>query len=350
MTKTDYPSSRIAILDPLRGIAALAVMWFHFTNGGHLLDKGSVINGWLKYSGQYGWAGVDFFFVISGFVLPYALFKGKYRLRNFGKFLLKRLIRLEPPYLVSLAAIILLLLIAPLVPGYGGDAFSIEWSRLLLHLGYLNTYFGYESYNPVYWTLAIELQFYLGIALLFPLLVSERRWLRSMFPLVLMAMSLIPCQESIIFRYLPLFVFGIVCFQYFIDAIGFRLWLMLMILAAAFSFSALGIVATSAGLMAALTIAWSKHESFDPNIFGQKFWRVLAWAGTISYSLYLIHVPIGGRIVNIGTRFADNQLAVVITLLLAIALTLLAAWILYRLIEKPSQKHSASLKFSRSTV
>lgn len=148
--KDDTSSSRIAVLDPLRGIAALAVMWFHFTHGGQLLDKESLVNTWLKISGQFGWAGVDFFFVISGFVLPYALYKGKYRLQHYGKFLFKRLIRLEPPYLVSLVIIILLLLLAPLVPGYSGQDFSWDWPRLLLHIGYLNSYFGYEAYNPVY--------------------------------------------------------------------------------------------------------------------------------------------------------------------------------------------------------
>lgn len=341
------PATRVSVLDPLRGMAALAVMWFHFTNGGHLLDNSSLMNDWLKDSGKFGWAGVDFFFVISGFVLPYALYKGKYRLQNFGTFLLKRLVRLEPPYLASLAIIILLLVLAPLVPGYQGEAFNLGIPRLLLHLGYLNSYFGYESYNPVYWTLAIELQFYLGIALLFPLVINENKWIKMLVPLALLAVSMIPSRDGIIFPYLPLFVFGIACFQHFIGAITTRLWLVLMVLATVVSFLALGLIATSAGILAALVIALSEQGFSSQNKPALLLWRALTWAGTISYSLYLIHIPIGGRIVNIGSRFADSQLGVMLTLLLAIIISLVSAWVLYVVIEKPSQKYSASLKFAR---
>lgn len=308
---------------------------------------GGGVSDWLKYSGVYGWAGVDFFFVISGFVLPYALYKGKYRLQHYGKFLFKRLIRLEPPYLVSLVIIILLLLLAPLVPGYSGQDFSWDWPRLLLHIGYLNSYFGYEAYNPVYWTLAIELQFYLGIALLFPLAVSESPWKKVVLPIGLLAASLIPSGEVIIFRYLPLFVFGVVCFQYRIDALSTRLWLALISVAAVAAFFSLGMVATCAGLLASLAIVLSKWRTFRPARFGQYVWQFLSWAGTISYSLYLIHIPIGGKIVNIGARFADNSLAVIATLLVAIGASLFSAWLLYVLIEKPSQRYSASLRFEK---
>src|SRR6266496_2565885 len=62
---------RVEIVHCLRGLAAVAVCWFHFT--GHSL-------GLLKQSGVYGWLGVEVFFVISGFILPYALYSSGYRM------------------------------------------------------------------------------------------------------------------------------------------------------------------------------------------------------------------------------------------------------------------------------
>src|SRR3954470_23823868 len=78
-------SMRIPVLDPLRGIAALAVTWFHFTNG----RPGYLPSGLLKSSGSFGWLGVEVFFVISGFVIPYALWGAGYRIERLGRFMLK---------------------------------------------------------------------------------------------------------------------------------------------------------------------------------------------------------------------------------------------------------------------
>ena len=88
---------RVEILEPLRGLAALAVAWFHFTNATGLLPEG-----WLRASGRYGWLGVEVFFVISGFIIPYSLFNAGYRFpRHAGRFILKRIVRLDPPYIAA---------------------------------------------------------------------------------------------------------------------------------------------------------------------------------------------------------------------------------------------------------
>src|SRR5437667_5652566 len=109
---------RMAVVDSLRGIASLGVAWFHITNGGHLLNAG-----WLKSSGAFGWLGVEMFFVISGFIIPYAMFCGDYRLkRNFGTFVLKRVIRLDPPYLVAILISVGLWYMSARTPGFRGSA------------------------------------------------------------------------------------------------------------------------------------------------------------------------------------------------------------------------------------
>lgn len=96
--KLGYLSS----LDLLRGLAALAVCYFHFTHGNpEFLSKSNV----LYVSGRFGFLGVDVFFVISGFVIPYAMYRGSYNLKEFGAFLLIALImifvKFDKRYLVA---------------------------------------------------------------------------------------------------------------------------------------------------------------------------------------------------------------------------------------------------------
>jgi len=97
-------TSRVEIIDSLRGLAAFAVAWVHFTNGGNLIQAG-----WLKTSGAYGWLGVEVFFVISGFIIPFSLYHSGYRFpSHVGRFIFKRILRLDPPYLVTIALTIVL--------------------------------------------------------------------------------------------------------------------------------------------------------------------------------------------------------------------------------------------------
>ena len=58
------PNQRIGIVNALRAFAALAVAWGHFVAG-----QGK----YLGMSGKYGYLGVDIFFVISGFIIPWSL-------------------------------------------------------------------------------------------------------------------------------------------------------------------------------------------------------------------------------------------------------------------------------------
>ena len=58
---------RLPTLDALRGVASLAVMWFHFTLQPYLSNDA------IRRSGKYGWLGVEVFFVVSGFVIPYTM-------------------------------------------------------------------------------------------------------------------------------------------------------------------------------------------------------------------------------------------------------------------------------------
>jgi peptidoglycan/LPS O-acetylase OafA/YrhL len=81
---------RIKELDGLRGIAVLAVIHYHYF-------------GWLPITGaEYGWLGVDLFFVLSGFLISSILLELRDKERYFTIFYSRRALRIFPPYFLGL--------------------------------------------------------------------------------------------------------------------------------------------------------------------------------------------------------------------------------------------------------
>ena len=143
---------KINVITQLRGIAALSVFLFHF-----VCVSGDFIKNELARSiFQYGKYGVQFFFVISGFVITYSMAKGEYKLQKAFTFFKKRVIRVEPPYLVVLILTVGLLYLKSLL-GLAKSGEQVPGiSQILLHVGYLIPYSKYEWHSIVFWTLAIE--------------------------------------------------------------------------------------------------------------------------------------------------------------------------------------------------
>ena len=88
----------------LRGIACLGVCIMHFS--------GTIDSKNLHEITKYGGYGVPIFFAISGFILPYSLDRSSYQIRDFFPFILKRIIRLEPSYIISILGLLLLSMLA----------------------------------------------------------------------------------------------------------------------------------------------------------------------------------------------------------------------------------------------
>ncbi|MBM3798223.1 MAG: acyltransferase [Acidobacteria bacterium] len=324
-------SGRLLTLDCLRGIAAFAVLWFHFTNG----NAEFLPQGVLKSSGRYGWLGVEVFFVISGFILPYALQRAGYQSADFFRFVWKRILRLDPPYIVCIALVLVLNFASTLVPGFRGQPFQFDSVQILLHLGYLNALFGYEWVNVVFWTLAIEFQFYLLVALLFPLISHSSLAVRAGVCLVLAMTAFLLPSEKLVFHYLFLFLIGIFAFQIKGGLLGSaRLQVAGWALLAAGAWFTLGDIIAIAGTMTGLLIV---HARLNAS------W--LLFLGQISYSLYLLHVPIGGRIINLGSRFAHGPMEQVLVLALAVTISIGAAFLFHRWVELPAQRWSSAVRF-----
>src|SRR5262249_5157732 len=79
-----------------------------------------------------------------------------------------------------------------------------------------------------------------------------------------------------------------------------------------------------------------------------EFGKLAIFLGSMSYSLYLVHVPIGGRIINLGKRFGEGSFYEFVIVALALLGSLVAAMLLHRFVEIPTLK--ASRKIGRPQV
>jgi peptidoglycan/LPS O-acetylase OafA/YrhL len=154
--------SRLQSLQGLRGLAALAVVLFH-------ADLGQVISGHPSRLGpvaEFGWMGVDLFFVLSAYLLgPRFFVDGPPK----GRFWAERFLRVAPAYYVAcLVAAVMLLTTFP-----GVLRPDLAWTNLVfLQNARVETW---GSLNVVFWTLAIEMQFYLVLPWM-GRLFGGRRW------------------------------------------------------------------------------------------------------------------------------------------------------------------------------
>ena len=85
------------LLDGLRGVAALLVVVYHVFEGLFPVANNGAVISWLNH----GYLAVDFFFMLSGFVMGYAYDDRLGRTMSGGSFLLRRLIRLHPMMLIA---------------------------------------------------------------------------------------------------------------------------------------------------------------------------------------------------------------------------------------------------------
>ena len=335
---TSRSSNQIPIFDPLRGTAAIAVCLFHFTRDGRTLDATDIV----AIIGSFGWLGVDAFFVISGFVIPYSMYLRSYKMRDSAPFLVRRLKRLEPPYFASIFIIIALPLISMLVPGFRGNPPGFTWPQLAAHVAYLNAILGYSWINPVFWTLAIEFQYYIFAAIAFPLLTHPRNIIcRLSAPAIALIGFAGSSNKALLPHWLPLFALGMVGFQFYVSRLTLLSFLPILVLCGAISHTVVGTQETVVGLLTVGLILLTRDRPVP------KLLKPLSFLGTISYSLYLLHEPVGNRIFNLAGRLPPSIAKPHPVLIAGLGGSILIAYGFWRIVEEPSQRWAKMSKWPR---
>ena len=332
---TKPQNANIASIELLRGLASAVVCLYHFTNGNNNFISEA---NWIKAITGKGWLGVEIFFVISGFIIPYSMARSHYRWRDFPLFILKRWARIDPPFWLSILFVLGLNVLATLwlVP-----SFNVSWSRLLLHFGYLIPFFPPNQWlNGVYWTLGVEFQYYILVALLYPLLFHKRSVYFWLTAVGLLTITIFTHQPAFFFDYSMFFILGFALFRRFDGQLKpweFYLFSAIVFWIIEYKFSLQYLVA---GFIPWLLLA------FWPNLKV----RGLRWLGMISYSLYLIHLPLGKKLIPLAARYIEGDGPRLVFVIFLFAFTLLLAYGFYQLIERPAMRWSKLVHYGERGV
>ena len=165
----DYEINHIKVLDGIRALAIIIVVWYHFWQQSWIIPTIGSIN--LDFIPRYGFLLVDMLILLSGFCLflPYArsmIYKEK--ILDTKTFYVNRIARIIPSYFVSMIiSIIFIVILSTSI----NPAFFIK--DTITHLLFTNNFF-YDTlvssnYMVVLWTVSVEVQFYL----VFPYLAKK---------------------------------------------------------------------------------------------------------------------------------------------------------------------------------
>ena len=377
MTST-ATSSRLSSIDALRGVAALGVVLYHAV----LQTPNPIPNNLFRWPVQaihflssFGYIGVFLFFVISGFCihLQWARSRaaGNSQPPAFFKFWKRRVRRLYPPYIVALAAFLLMTAYSIGIDVTHFFVYDVVMHVLMLHN--LDPHTCY-SINGVFWTLAIEEQLYLAY---FLLLFLRRRWGWGVTLLVCAFSRVawfffshivwlytgvgIPVPEGALSHWFT-WALGAIAVEAFFGVVELPRWCRSLALGVSAIVIA-SVISTSLSsipkdtllhdgawlLMHPLwgfgffvvvnrAVGWEREHNYARSlgrfIGSERMPRLVQMAATVgvfSYSLYLTHE----LVIMQSWRFTTSLPSILNTLLVLTPATILFAWVFYGLFEKP---------------
>ena len=320
-------------LDYLRFIAAAAVMLFHYlANGPRHSKTGSLpIGGLVQAIAEYGYLGVDVFFLVSGFVILFSA--GRSRPDQFA---VSRAVRLWATFALcmTLTAVAKNLWAAP------DD--HVGLIRYLVNLTMVPAWLGVQPVDGVYWTLALELLFYAAVFVVLALgqMHRIRGILTGWIGLLVAARAASAVWDlpsiPLLGGYFDLFAAGCVLALMRREGADRLLWILLAVSVALVlqGVHARAIVlaadrttnpAVAAAVVAVSLIPFLVFMRRGPNL------PLARDVGRITYPLYLLHAHIG----YIALRALDMPVWIEVPLVAAVAIA--AAWLVYRLFEGPTE-------------
>lgn len=358
MTSLSTPTNnRLAFADGLRGFAALWVVLYHMAEGHHIDTIKATIPSFLFTPiFEWGHLGVAIFFVLSGFVMGLTAYNVVFDRQNALKFIARRLLRLVPPYYFAILFALFFLFIKAKATG---TTFSPpDTETLLHHLLFTQGLFNAPYINVVFWTLCIEVQFYIAFALLLwasnalkqvinqPHLrfytITATSTLALLWPLRMI--------ETIFWQG------GFIGFWYSFLAGVMVCWAslqkeLLLKFTITFCISLLFIglfYQSSFAIIASITAASLLFASLKNHMGNWLSWAWLQWLGVVSYSLYLLHNPVTGATANIAKRFVPTGIVGELLIMsISMMACLIAAHLSYLIIERPSIRLSHWIKLKK---
>lgn len=324
---------RVRGIDSLRGIFALSVLAFHFLyrydsfisarSDNPFTSADSVVN--LDFLGLLP---VFFFFIISGFVIRLTVEKVPTAL----DFAFARFSRLYPAYWASVFLTSIIVLASSL------DQLARDPFEILVNLTMIQSAFDVESVDGVYWSLYVELWFYLFVFLLrffnlwrfLPKIIVCWTILAVAYGFLDQRVNPVPTifANLFILKYAHFFIAGMVFYQ--IATQGgvrkFDLVILTLCLIAAFLRYPPGIALSVVGAFVVFGLVVTERAEFLSA-------RPLLFLGTISYSLYLVHQNIGYVVIE----YLDLGFWLEIAIATGVAIVL-ASGITY-VVERPAQKY-----------
>lgn len=207
-------------LEMARGLAALWVFFFHV---GPMMHAASPLAG---VAADCGNLGVPVFFVISGFVMYASAGASQRRRLPATTFMRRRLLRIYPPYwaafVLALVSPFLLELLSTVKSGQyhppvvrWADFTTVDWLQFVTLTRVFTSHDGdlqgaFNAVNAVYWTLAIEVQFYV---VMFVALLTRAHWRRVLVGVSVLSLATLPVagvrESGLFLPYWPTFACGL---------------------------------------------------------------------------------------------------------------------------------------------
>lgn len=327
-------SARFRELDVLRGLAATAVVLFHFTSrfATHYGHPGRplVVVPW-------GYYGVHLFFVVSGMVI----FLTIERMRSPWDFVAARIGRLFPAYWVAVT-LTFLAVTATHLPEAALSVRDYVWN-----LSMLQRFVDVPDVDGVYWTLQVELAFYVVMLVILAcravpmteaILVgwlAVLTWNAAGGGLLREGLETSRVQFVSLYGYAPLFLAGVLLH---LQRMRGLTALRAVLLGWAFGVFAWRNSAEAAMVFGVIVVA---VELAIHGYLARLAVRPLLLLGAVSYPLYLIHQNIGYVLLrSLYARGVPTDAGLIVTL----TAVLLLAWLLHVVVEAPGQRVVRSLR------
>lgn len=341
---------RFAFIDALRGVAAMSVVVYHIYKQNLLKYAETPFPEPFHTLFVNGYLGVYIFFVLSGFVIAYSVRGYRITPGFVGRFALRRSLRLDPPYWVAMIGAILVALTAQQV-AIENKLEVPSAGDVVAHVFYIQQFLGIPHILGVFWTLCLEIQFYLLYVVLLGLtqrFAGDRLWVffGPIFVLsLIVGANVLDLGHALCLWAWPFFFVGAATSWHFDGRISSRTWGLIMAAACLVALDAPERIGVALLTAAAIFFTGRATSSTGATLLRElSLGRVLQYLGKISYSLYLTHLLIGSKSARLAIRFLGRKelglLEMVAILLGCVAASVVLAHVMYLVVERTAVKLS----------